>query len=207
MDAKKFQYWDPNIGKIAQFYAESKRAWQTKGRFQASYSGFYCTSVFLSTVLINLIKKSINHNDKIICALKLLSSSTDDNIFWWYFREIKPQLQSPQEKSWWTRYVWKVMYWLMKHWRSTLHTGYGIPVGQNLAWGYSSWDEAIQGWFNEVQYFRLGHGTTNPRKGVGHYTQVRHLKSVAGYNLPLFHGKCLHWQHLLFCVHSLPVTS
>ena len=49
--------------------------------------------------------------------------------------------------------------------------GYGISVGQNLAWGYYSFDAAIQAWFDEVVDFRYGQGSING-KAVGHYTQV-----------------------------------
>ena len=49
-------------------------------------------------------------------------------------------------------------------------------MGQNLAWGYGSWDAAIQGWFNEVKYFKFGTGSTANGKAVGHYTQVFILK-------------------------------
>ena len=49
--------------------------------------------------------------------------------------------------------------------------GYGIYTGQNLAWGYYSWDSAIQAWFNEVKDFAFGKGSING-KAVGHYTQV-----------------------------------
>ena len=59
--------------------------------------------------------------------------------------------------------------------------GYGISVGQNLAWGYYTWDAAIQGWFDEVNDFVFGQGARPQRPGepdseyppaVGHYTQV-----------------------------------
>ena len=49
--------------------------------------------------------------------------------------------------------------------------GYGISVGQNLAWGYPTWDAAIQGWFDEVVDFQYGVGSINGN-AVGHYTQV-----------------------------------
>ena len=43
-------------------------------------------------------------------------------------------------------------------------------MGQNIAWGYGSWDAAVQGWFNEVTDFNFG---VEEQDGeVGHYTQV-----------------------------------
>ena len=56
-------------------------------------------------------------------------------------------------------------------------SGYGIPIGQNLAWGYSNWDAAIQGWFDEVKDFTFGVGSKNG-KPVGHYTQVKFAKLI-----------------------------
>ncbi|KAK7494403.1 hypothetical protein BaRGS_00014295 [Batillaria attramentaria] len=54
----------------------------------------------------------------------------------------------------------------------------GIHVGQNGAFGYGSWDSAVQGWYNEVQYFEYGVGsTTGNWEDVGHYTQVVNAKS------------------------------
>ena len=65
------------------------------------------------------------------------------------------------------------------------HIGYGTTHGQNLAWGHSSWDHAIQDWFNEVNDFVFGVGKRPQRAGeddddykkvaVGHYTQVNKL--------------------------------
>ena len=60
------------------------------------------------------------------------------------------------------------------------YSGYGIYTGQNLAWGYGTWDAAIQGWFNEVKDFQFGTGSTNG-KAVGHYTQVHIFSSVGKY--------------------------
>ena len=53
--------------------------------------------------------------------------------------------------------------------------GYGISIGQNVGWGYASWDAAIQGWFDDVNHFRYGVGSINGR-AVRHYTQVVFLK-------------------------------
>jgi len=47
-------------------------------------------------------------------------------------------------------------------------------VGQNLAWGYLSWDEVIDNWHNEVKDFAFGSGSING-KPVGHYTQVKYI--------------------------------
>ena len=52
--------------------------------------------------------------------------------------------------------------------------GYGISIGQNLAWGYGTWNAAIQGWFDEEKDFEFGRGSING-KDVGHYTQVPKL--------------------------------
>ena len=56
------------------------------------------------------------------------------------------------------------------------YSGYGMSVGQNMAWGYGSWDAAIQAWFNEVKDFEFGTGSKNGN-AVGHYTQVLILNS------------------------------
>jgi len=49
--------------------------------------------------------------------------------------------------------------------------GLGIAVGQNLAWGYKTWPEAIKGWYDEVNNFKMGVGSHNGGM-VGHYTQL-----------------------------------
>ncbi len=49
--------------------------------------------------------------------------------------------------------------------------GYGIGIGQNLAWGYSSWQATIKAWHDEVEIFTYGGG--NNFGAVGHYTQVK----------------------------------
>ena len=56
--------------------------------------------------------------------------------------------------------------------------GWGIYNGQNLAWGFWSWDAAIQAWYDEVKDFKFGQGSING-KPVGHYTQVRELILLA----------------------------
>nr|KAG5704925.1 hypothetical protein BaRGS_003908 [Batillaria attramentaria] len=54
----------------------------------------------------------------------------------------------------------------------------GIHVGQNAAYGYGSFDSAIQGWYDEVQFYVYGVGsTTGYWKDVAHYTQVVNAKS------------------------------
>lgn len=45
-------------------------------------------------------------------------------------------------------------------------------VGQNLAAGQRSWDQAIQGWYNEINDFQFG--VQGSLSAVGHYTQVIH---------------------------------
>ncbi|KAH3736563.1 cysteine-rich venom protein latisemin-like [Dreissena polymorpha] len=45
-----------------------------------------------------------------------------------------------------------------------------FSVGQNLAYGYSSWTGAIEGWAKEKKDFT--YGTDNKNKVVGHYTQM-----------------------------------
>ena len=52
--------------------------------------------------------------------------------------------------------------------------GYGIYVGQNLAWGYDSWSIAIKAWHDEVNLFTYA-GTNNNFGAVGHYTQVNDI--------------------------------
>ena len=47
--------------------------------------------------------------------------------------------------------------------------GLGISVGQNLAWNYDSWDQAIQTWYDEVKDFHYGYDSG---WGVLHFTQV-----------------------------------
>nr|KAG5704927.1 hypothetical protein BaRGS_003910 [Batillaria attramentaria] len=46
----------------------------------------------------------------------------------------------------------------------------GIYVGQNGAFGYSTYAGAVMGWYNEVNNFEYGTGSTGGV--VGHYTQV-----------------------------------
>ena len=65
---------------------------------------------------------------------------------------------------------------VVSSWKSPgLFLGYGISVGQNMAWGQTSWNDAIQDWFDEVKDFGFGVGSVNG-KAVGHYTQVNIVK-------------------------------
>ena len=89
------------------------------------------------------------------------------------FLKTSPKLLS------WTIYFHKKSYWMSVGLKvsfivniiPSFRLGYGIPIGQNLAWGNDTWDEAIQGWFNEHVNFRYGLVTLSG-KSVKHYTQV-----------------------------------
>ena len=50
-------------------------------------------------------------------------------------------------------------------------SGYGIFIGQNLAWGYGTWSAAIEGWHSEVSMMHFGDSSLDI-SDVGHYTQV-----------------------------------
>ena len=52
--------------------------------------------------------------------------------------------------------------------------GYGISIGQNLAWGYGAWESAIDAWHSEEQNFTYNNNITE-FKHVGHYTQVLYI--------------------------------
>ena len=45
-----------------------------------------------------------------------------------------------------------------------------------MAWGQTSWNNAIQDWFDEVNDFVYGKGPRNKGDVVGHYTQVNITK-------------------------------
>ncbi|XP_067940475.1 cysteine-rich venom protein pseudechetoxin-like [Watersipora subatra] len=47
-----------------------------------------------------------------------------------------------------------------------------FSVGQNLAWGYKTWDGAMQAWYDEVDDFTYGSESANRFSAVGHYTQM-----------------------------------
>ncbi len=58
-----------------------------------------------------------------------------------------------------------------------VHTGYGIYIGQNLAWGYQDWPAAIKGWYDEVGIFKYGPDPdsylgSGGWPAIGHYIQV-----------------------------------
>jgi len=55
--------------------------------------------------------------------------------------------------------------------------GYGISIGQNLAWGTKTWAGAIKNWHSEVSAFT--YGSTNDLYKVGHYTQVVNSNAMA----------------------------
>ncbi|XP_067684997.1 cysteine-rich secretory protein 3-like [Haliotis asinina] len=48
----------------------------------------------------------------------------------------------------------------------------GVMIGQNIAAGYKSVMEGVDGWHSEVDFFKYGVGPSEPGKIVGHYTQV-----------------------------------
>ncbi|XP_064594674.1 venom allergen 5-like [Liolophura sinensis] len=54
---------------------------------------------------------------------------------------------------------------------------YGMYPGQNGAFGYASWDGAVEGWYQEVNKYRYGQDPAKylgPEgwREIGHYTQV-----------------------------------
>ena len=54
-----------------------------------------------------------------------------------------------------------------------LFIGWGIPVGQNYAYGYDTWEETIEVWHEEVNDYKYG----QPKEFyatimITHYTQV-----------------------------------
>lgn len=49
--------------------------------------------------------------------------------------------------------------------------GLGLSVGQNMAYGQESWEEAIKAWHSEVKDFRYGSGAIGGAV-IGHYTQL-----------------------------------
>ena len=63
---------------------------------------------------------------------------------------------------------------------------YGLDIGQNIAAGYSSWDLAIQAWYDEVDNFIYGVGKKDEEKALGHFTQVvsnRTMRLGCGFSL------------------------
>ena len=76
----------------------------------------------------------------------------------------------------------KTIFFELKGKDNIYFAGYGFSIGQNLAWGHSSWVHAIQAWFDEVDDYVYGVGLREKRPGesqydydrvqIGHYTQV-----------------------------------
>jgi len=60
-----------------------------------------------------------------------------------------------------------------------------FSLGQNLAAGYTTWDSAIQGWYDEVKDFTYGSQAANVFSDVGHYTQV--MCYIILYNIILYY--------------------
>ena len=58
-------------------------------------------------------------------------------------------------------------------------SGLGISVGQNLAFNYDSWDDAIQAWYDEVEDFRYG----STGGYVLHFTQVSGWTHLTRYKI------------------------
>ncbi|XP_046562722.1 cysteine-rich venom protein Mr30-like [Haliotis rubra] len=54
----------------------------------------------------------------------------------------------------------------------------GVVIGQNIAAGYRSVMEGVDGWHSEVDFFKHGVGPTEPGKIVGHYTQVVGYRAI-----------------------------
>ncbi|KAI3388883.1 hypothetical protein SNEBB_001518 [Seison nebaliae] len=69
-------------------------------------------------------------------------------------------------------------------------------TGQNIAYGYSTIEVAMEAWHNEVSSFIHGHGRTNPAAIVGHYTQM-----VAGESNLVGCGfaDCANYPNLIVC--------
>ena len=65
-----------------------------------------------------------------------------------------------------------------------LNAGYGKMPGQNIALGYTSWDTAVQGWFDEEKDFQFGVGSRNCNP-VDKYTQVKYFTHLIVYWHPL----------------------
>lgn len=56
-------------------------------------------------------------------------------------------------------------------------SAYGMSPGQNGAFGYASWDGAVEGWYREVYKYKYGQDPASylgPEgwREIGHYTQV-----------------------------------
>jgi len=56
------------------------------------------------------------------------------------------------------------------HDKNRKDAGYGVGVGQNMAFGPRGWVQAITAWYSEVEVFQ--YGAAGPMGGIGHYTQV-----------------------------------
>jgi len=68
--------------------------------------------------------------------------------------------------------------------------GYGINIGQNLAWGYPTWQDAITAWHIEVLLYNYG-GPNEDFAAIGHYTQEVNANAVqigCGYAHCPIHG-------------------
>jgi hypothetical protein len=57
---------------------------------------------------------------------------------------------------------------LTQYWNTAKFT----PTGQNIAWGYSSWNDVVNAWYGEISNFQFGVGPISSSSSVGHYTQV-----------------------------------
>ena len=57
-----------------------------------------------------------------------------------------------------------------------------FSVGQNLAYGQVSWNQALLAWNREVDAFTFGSTTGNALHQVGHYTQVYSLCHFFSYD-------------------------
>ena len=55
-----------------------------------------------------------------------------------------------------------------------MNTGYEAMPGQSIAWGSTSWDAAIQGWFDEAEHFPFG-VSSKECNFLHHYTQVKYF--------------------------------
>ena len=69
---------------------------------------------------------------------------------------------------------------------SSISAGYGILIGQNYAYGYPTWKEAIEVWYDEVNDYEYGRPDQDFYYSVliTHYTQVSTIdRDVINYQM------------------------
>ncbi|BFZ12441.1 hypothetical protein BsWGS_15480 [Bradybaena similaris] len=102
-----------------------------------------------------------------------------------YHNEVRASLDPPATDL--TKLVWDDLLaivaekWakqcVLDHDKNRNIPSYGLPIGQNVAAGYRSWFDAMQGWFEEVDLFSYGQNTDD-YLGPGGWTQVAHYTQV-----------------------------